>query len=76
MFSIDEGVKPQDNVINLESERIYEAIERGVSNAIWLIATNATSAPCGDFYHHIQQGVRDGIERVGGCCNCPEKEDS
>lgn len=65
MFSIDKGVKPQDNVINLESERIYEAIRLGVSDAIWNIATNATSAPCGDFYHQIKEGVREAMEKVG-----------
>lgn len=59
-------------VSNLEPEKIYEAIEKGVYKAVWAIATNATSQPCGDFYHHIKEGVREAVEKVG--CRCEDKE--
>lgn len=53
------------NDMDLDPEKVYEAIRLGVSDAIWNIATNATSAPCGDFYHHIKEGVREAMEKVG-----------
>jgi hypothetical protein len=46
---------------NLDPERVYEAIADGVHTAIWRMITNATSAPCADFYHHVKQGVADAI---------------
>ena len=51
--------------IELDVERVYESIEKGVYKAIWAIATNATDAPCSDFYHHIKEGVRQAMEKVG-----------
>jgi len=50
-------------------DKVFEAISEGVSVAIWKIATNATSAPCGDFYYHVKQGVKEGIEMFHGDIN-------
>jgi hypothetical protein len=55
------------------SEEILTAISQGVESAIWRIANNATDSPCGDFYHHIKLGVKEGFEKVG--CSCPENPD-
>jgi len=41
------------------------AISKGVYNAIWDIATNATHAPCGDFYASIEKGVKDAHLTLG-----------
>lgn len=49
----------------LSRKDLIEAITEGVRRAMWDIATNATQMPCHDFYASIQDGVRDGIERLG-----------
>lgn len=59
-------------VRDLDAEKIYGAIRDGVSDAIWKIATNATSMPCADFYEHIKAGVREAVEKVG--CSCEGKD--
>lgn len=46
------------------AERWDALIVEGVENAIWRIATNATSAPCADFYDAIQKGVADGVRNI------------
>ena len=50
---------------DVTKEEFLEAIRRGVRDAIWDIATNATSMPCADFYEHIKEGVALGIQRTG-----------
>lgn len=50
--------------MELDPERVYEAIERGVFNAVWKVATNATDQPCSDFYYHIKEGAKEAMEQV------------
>ena len=50
---------------DLAPEQIIEAISKGVERAIWRIATNATSAPCADFYESIKCGIKEAIKE--GC---------
>ena len=39
-----------------------EAVRQGVYDAVWAIATNATDAPCSDFYDMIKNGVKEAIQ--------------
>ena len=48
----------------LTKEELMLAISRGVSDAIWRIANNATDMPCTDFYDAIQKGAADGVGRM------------
>ena len=45
-------------------ELMFEAIRQGVADAIWRVATNATDAPCKDFYDTIKEGVTAGVARL------------
>ena len=49
------------------SKGFFEAVEQGVSNAIWKIATNATDMPCNDFYDSIKEGVEKAHQKMN--CN-------
>lgn len=46
----------------IRTEEFMNKIQEGVHSAIWQIATNATSAPCSDFYDSIQKGVEKAME--------------
>ena len=46
---------------NLDQERVYEAISKGVEDAMWRMITNATDAPCNDFFESIKEGVSAAI---------------
>jgi hypothetical protein len=46
------------------TDLLFEAIRAGVADALWRVATNATSMPCHDFYDMIKDGVADGMARV------------
>ena len=48
----------------IRTEQFMDAIRNGVKDAIWGIATNATSAPCADFYDSIKEGVEQAMEHV------------
>ena len=48
----------------IRTDQFMEAIRLGVKDAIWGIATNATSAPCADFYDSIKEGVEKAMEHV------------
>ena len=48
----------------MEDDKFYEAIAEGVRRAVWDIATNATDAPCQDFYEYIQKGVKEAHEAL------------
>jgi hypothetical protein len=37
--------------------RLYDAVKRGVVEAIWNVATNGTGHPSADFYEAISEGV-------------------
>ena len=50
--------------LELNPERIYEAIQEGVSNAMWRMITSGTMMPGADFYEFVRKGVSDGIERA------------
>lgn len=48
----------------IRTEEFMEAIRLGVKDAIWSIATNATGAPCADFYNSIKDGVENAMEHI------------
>ena len=50
--------------VKLDPEKVYTAIAQGVDDAIWRMITNATSAPCADFYYHIEKAAREAFEGV------------
>jgi hypothetical protein len=45
--------------------RLFDAVCRGTCDAIWQMITDATHAPCADFYATLKEGVADGIVRIG-----------
>jgi hypothetical protein len=47
---------------NITNEQILNAIREGVRDAFWQMMTNATDAPCQDFYAAIEQGVENAME--------------
>ena len=49
---------------DLPHELLFDAVRRGTCAAIWQMITNATQAPCADFYATVKEGVRDGIVRI------------
>lgn len=44
----------------LPRDLLHDAIRRGVADAVWRVATNATDAPCADFYDSIKDGASYG----------------
>jgi len=50
--------------VKLEADKVYAAISEGVSDAMWRMMTNATSAPCEDFYASIEKGTKEALEKV------------
>jgi hypothetical protein len=68
MAAVTEGVKQgiydlgsDCGHLDIPHEIVHDAIRKGVADAIWNIATNATHAPCADFFEMIRQGVEDGM---------------
>lgn len=51
---------------DIPDELLYDAIRKGVADAIFRVATNATDAPCADFYECIKEGVREGVMAAQG----------
>jgi hypothetical protein len=51
---------------DLPHELVCDAIRKGVAEAIWRVATNATDMPCTDFYEAIKDGAAEGISKVSG----------
>ena len=49
---------------DIPDELLYDAIRKGVADAIWRVATSGTDAPCADFYDFIKEGVREGVARL------------
>ena len=43
---------------------LYRAFSEGVAAAMWRMMTNATDAPCADFYEAITNGIAKGIEEA------------
>lgn len=71
MEAVSEGVRRAIVELN-EGENqfnppksVYDAIQRGMYDAIWSVATNATGAPCADFYDFIKDGVKEAVEQLG-----------
>jgi hypothetical protein len=48
----------------ISKAELLEAIREGVADAMWRMITNATQAPCADFFASIEDGVAAGIDRV------------
>jgi hypothetical protein len=44
--------------------RYYDAIAEGVYRAMWEMITNATDAPCADFYATIERAAEAACERM------------
>ncbi len=49
---------------SIRTEQFMEQIRQGTFDAVWAIATNATDAPCADFYEFLKRGVKEGIETM------------
>ena len=43
-----------------DMNELLDAIRAGVHDAVWAMITNATMAPCADFYDAVQEGVAEG----------------
>lgn len=70
MEAVTEGVRQafsaaatSDGLFDRPHELLYDAVRGGIADAIWRIATNATQAPCEDFYDMIREGVEAGMAR-------------
>ena len=50
--------------VKLDPDKVYAAISDGVEKAIWRMITNATDAPCQDFYTTVEKAVRQAFEKV------------
>lgn len=55
--------------VKLDPEKVYEAISKGVEDAIWRMITNATDAPCQDFYDSIEKGAREAFKNISISCD-------
>lgn len=42
----------------------FEAIAEGTRRAFWQLFTNATSAPCGDFFFVVERAIETATENV------------
>lgn len=64
--SVARGV--EDGVSSVLSDMgdgaLYRAFAEGVSAAMWRMMTNATDAPCADFYEAVTNGIAKGIEEA------------
>lgn len=50
--------------VDIPNELLFDAIRQGVRDAMWQLMTNATDAPCADFFQAIEDGAAAGIEKV------------
>jgi hypothetical protein len=48
--------------IELTRNELKEAITEGVRRAFWDMITNATGAPCADFFDSVKAGVKEAVE--------------
>lgn len=60
--AIEDGVS--QTLPDMGDGRLHKAIVNGVENAMWRMMTNATDAPCQDFYEAITNGIAKGIEEA------------
>jgi hypothetical protein len=49
---------------DVSKQELLDAIRDGVSDAMWRMITNATSAPCADFYETVRDGVETAISKA------------
>ena len=49
--------------LDIPHEIVHDAIRQGVHDAVWQMITNATHAPCADFYEMVKEGVENAIRR-------------
>jgi len=61
--------------MNLNPDKIYEAISTGVERAMWQMITNNTDMPCADFYDTIQKAAKEAFEEVTIPAEAPPAED-
>lgn len=54
----------RDGYFDMPHELLCDAIRKGVADAVWRIATNASDMPCADFYQAIKEGAAEGMARV------------
>jgi hypothetical protein len=50
----------------VSKQELLAAIRAGVHDAMWKMITNATQAPCADFYDAVKDGVAAGTAKAGG----------
>jgi hypothetical protein len=48
----------------LTKEDMKDAITKGVYHAFWQMITNATDAPCADFYDFVKDGVEKAMSNL------------
>ncbi len=55
---------PPIRLPKVSKQELLAAIREGVHDAIWGMITNATMAPCADFFAAVEDGVATGIEKA------------
>jgi hypothetical protein len=48
----------------VSKQELLDAIRKGVTDAMWAMITNATSAPCADFFEMVKKGVEEGVGSI------------
>jgi hypothetical protein len=43
---------------------LLDAVQRGIQDGIWTLATSATTTPCADFYAAISAGVEAAVIKL------------
>lgn len=51
-------------VPKITEDDLREAIAEGVYRAFWQMITNATDAPCADFYDAVERGVEKAMREA------------
>ncbi len=65
MAAITEGVRLAfEDLMDPGRDSGFKCIQDGVERAMWQLMTNATSAPCADFYASIKEGTEAALVRV------------
>ena len=58
------GMNTDIETLGITKEEYLRAVQDGVAQAIWQVATNATTMPCADFYAHIKDGVSEAVSNM------------
>jgi hypothetical protein len=48
----------------ISKDELLDAIRAGVRDAVWEMITNATSAPCEDFFDTVKSGIETGVSNA------------